>query len=141
MIRIVEDERDVADAFVSLEGGELLNTVGRFLFSRHQDVTKLSKVQCMVCACVCACVPRQRVTGSDIVFALLTCKQILEDPVGGIDDVPALQRRLLELHFREQWRTEQEVCLRIDSRESTMLGYMVLVLILISVRKLSSQCL
>ena len=45
-----------------------------------------------------------------ISFTLLTCKQILEDPVGGIDDVPALQRRLLELHFREQWRTEQEVC-------------------------------
>jgi hypothetical protein len=53
MIRIVEDERDVADAFVSLEGGELLNTVGRFLFSRHQDVTKLSKVQYSV-VCVCS---------------------------------------------------------------------------------------
>jgi hypothetical protein len=56
MIRVIEDERDVADAFVSLEGGELLNTVGRFLFSRHQDVTKLSKVQCsavLCCACVC----------------------------------------------------------------------------------------
>ena len=39
-----EDQRDVLDDFVSFQGADLLMTLGRSLFSRHQDVASLSKV-------------------------------------------------------------------------------------------------
>ena len=40
-----ELERDVLDDFLSYQGAELLMTLGRHLFSRHQDVAQLSKVR------------------------------------------------------------------------------------------------
>ena len=40
-----ELDRDVLDDFLSYQGAELLMTLGRHLFSRHQDVAQLSKVR------------------------------------------------------------------------------------------------
>ena len=40
-----ELDRDVLDDFLSHQGAELLMTLGRHLFSRHQDVAQLSKVR------------------------------------------------------------------------------------------------
>jgi hypothetical protein len=42
--RAFEDPSDVTDDFIVMQGHGLMQTLGRFLFSRHQDCATLTKL-------------------------------------------------------------------------------------------------